>query len=239
MPKKTKTKRPTKKIIPTATRIIPATNSDTNKLIIGVVVGCLSIFLLITVLIGALIFWTAWKVRKEVRRDPMPFTQEQPMDIFQEDSSAPIVNDNSEGFLPPSTSKKNMGNIKKVYTKNGKNYLDIDYIQWLTGDEAEKAMREDGQCPKTEECIVYDDYYIRNVNPQIRTFEVSPDVEITMQTLDSETTGNVNQNKKISFSMLQTIFTPGSANHDKYQNTPFIIELSNNKIVRILEQYIP
>jgi len=144
-----------------------------------------------------------------------------------------------EGFMPPSTSAKNMGYIKKAYTKSGKNFIDIDYIQWLTGTDAEKALREDGRCPKTGECIVYDDYYIRNQNPLIRTFEVAPDVEIRMQTLDSETTGQVGQNVPITFDRLKEIFTPPSAPQQQYEYKPFIIELSNNRIVKITEQYIP
>jgi hypothetical protein len=150
------------------------------------------------------------------------------------ESSAPV-----EGVQPPSVSQKDMGYLKKVYTQSGKNLIDIDYIQWLSGADAEKAMREDGKCPRAGECIVYDGYYIRNQNPLIRTFEVVPEADIRMQTLDAETTGLVDENKQISFEDLKNIFAPRSANQKRYQYVPFIVELSNNKIVKITEQYIP
>jgi hypothetical protein len=144
-----------------------------------------------------------------------------------------------EGYFPPTASAKNMGYLKKVYAKNGKNFIDVDYIQWLDGAEAEKAMREDGQCPKTGECVVYDDYYIRNQNPMVRSLEVAPEAEIRMLTLESETTGRVDQIQVISFEKLKNIFNPGSTTQQRYQFTPFIIEFVNNKIVKITEQYIP
>jgi len=150
-----------------------------------------------------------------------------------------VPSEEVEGFLPPSTSEKNMGYIKKVYVKNGQNYLDIDYIQWFTGTEAEKAMREDGKCPKKGECIVYNDYYIRNQNTLIRSFEVSPSADIRMQTLDSETTGSVDQNKKITFEKLKEVFASGSTYKEHYQFVPFIVEIGNKQIVKITEQYIP
>lgn len=141
----------------------------------------------------------------------------------------------AEGFLPPATSEKNMGYIKKIYAKNGKNYLDIDYIQWLYGQEAEKAMREDGRCPKSGECIVYDDYYIRNQNPLIRTFEIAPDVAIKMQTFNSENEGLV-AGRAIS---LETLKSALNSDKQHYQYVPFILELSNQQIYKITEQYIP
>jgi len=136
----------------------------------------------------------------------------------------------------PYSGERQIGYVKKVYTKDGKNYLSIDYIQWLTGAEAEKAMREDGQCPKTGECIVFDDYYIRNVNPLIRTFEVSPDAKITMQTYDMEETGLIHP-QEISFAQFSWIFAPKV--NSRLKDVPYIVEISSKKITKINEQYIP
>ena len=69
---------------------------------------------------------------------------------------------------------KDLGFIKKIYKNNDKIYLDIDFVQWLTGDEAKNAAKEDGYigcCPNN--------YYVRNQNPQIRTYEVSENVKIS------------------------------------------------------------
>lgn len=256
MPKKTKT--------PKANQAIdfPTKNIGNSNTALWVVIGCLTALVIVLTIAGAYLFWSNWKLKKQTLGMP-PFGLEQwlnnrmlpPNNLYPVPSSsnlpAPTENLNQnlnpeslpelteEGFLPPATSEKNMGYLKKVYQKNGKNYLDIDYVQWLTGAEAEKAMREDGRCPAQGECIVYDDYYIRNQNSLVRSFEVSPDVRIKMQTLDSETTGNVNQNRSVTFAKLESVFAPDSAYKTRYQNVPFIVELSSNKIVKINEQYVP
>ncbi|MCX6766655.1 MAG: hypothetical protein NT170_02640 [Candidatus Moranbacteria bacterium] len=98
-------------------------------------------------------------------------------------------------------------------------------------------MREDGQCPKTGECIVYDDYYIRNQNPLVRTFEISPDVKIVMQTYDAEQTGVVMNNQEISLDQFKDIYSSNS--RLGLRDVPYIVEISNQQIVKITEQYIP
>jgi hypothetical protein len=73
-----------------------------------------------------------------------------------------------------SSSEKNLGNgrvraggfIKRAYEEGGGRKIDIDYADFLTGEEAERAAADAGD-------EVNNDYYIRNVNPKVRTFSVS------------------------------------------------------------------
>lgn len=58
--------------------------------------------------------------------------------------------------------------------------LIADYAQWLTGDEADRAAIEDGEIAEGES--VPNGYYIRNVNPQLRTLPVADDVTIFLPT---------------------------------------------------------
>jgi hypothetical protein len=51
--------------------------------------------------------------------------------------------------------------------------IDFDLACWFSGDAADLAAAEDG-----EESPAPNGYYIRNVNPQVRTVEVSPTVEV-------------------------------------------------------------
>jgi len=137
----------------------------------------------------------------------------------------------------PTGTEKAMGYIKTVYESGGKRYLNIDYIQWLTGDEAIKAMREDGKCPvdiypDPSYCIP-NGFYIRNQNPKIRTFEISKDVQISRVTaFDYSPTGV----KSISYEELKNLFTPTDS---YFKNIPFHIEVVNGLVVKITEQYIP
>lgn len=228
-----------------------------SNAIVWVVVGCLGFAFIFGILIMGIFAWGIWRITNynfPFDRGDTSFHKNikvyPPEDIYNLETARNAnqnsveTNDNFsetpvEGVGMPLNTEKNMGYLTKVYVKNGKNFLDIDYVQWLTGEEAQKAMREDGECPTKGECIVYDDYYIRNQNPLVRTFEVSPDVDIRMQTLDSETTGQIDQNRKISFEKLESVFAPGSSYKERYRFTPFIIEISNKKIVKITEQYVP
>lgn len=45
--------------------------------------------------------------------------------------------------------------------------LEVDYAQWLTGEDATLAAREDGVIGPDD--FIENDYYIRNENPQLRT----------------------------------------------------------------------
>jgi len=231
-----------------------------NKALWWILGGCLAIIIISVLVVGGIAFWSYKKVKKEVKENQRRFEQAQseaqnsapgagtsvappsqtsvpetpvPTSVSEEGTAS---QQDDSSLYPPAVTERTMGFIKKVYTKNGKNYLDVDYIQWLTGTEAEKALREDGQCPKTGECIVYDDYYIRNVNPLIRTFEISPDVEITMQTYEMEATGQIHA-QKINISQFSQIWNTSSISG--MQIAPYHIGIGNKKILEISEQYIP
>lgn len=241
--------------------VVPPVKKSNNKVLFWILGGCLVLLLIGGLVIGGIAYWgykkvnqaasdnkrqieerqnEANKIKEESQNIGKPVeapapAKDLPQAISEEPQTNPDTSQNEEGALP-FAGEKQIGYVKKVYTKNGKNYLSIDYIQWLTGTEAQKAMREDGACPKTGECIVYDDYYIRNQNPLIRTFEISPDATITMQTYTMETTGQI-QPEIISFEQFRQLF---SANADmRFKNVPYIVEISSNKITKINEQYIP
>jgi hypothetical protein len=230
-----------------------------NKVLFWILGGCLALLVIFGLVLGGIAYWSYKKVKKGIEENKPKMSQSQnqaekniedlqntngsaqvleeeiPQTISEEPSTNSDAPQSAEGALP-FAGEKQIGYVKKVYTKSGKNYLEIDYIQWLSGAEAQKAMREDGACPKTGECIVYNDYYIRNANPLIRTFEMSPDVEITMQTYDMETTGQI-QAQPISLSQFSQIW--GGSAKPNLKKVPYIIEISSNQITKINEQYIP
>jgi hypothetical protein len=224
-----------------------------NKILFWILGGCLILLLIGALIIAGLAYWGYKKVKNEVRLKDATMLQQQNRLASGEQNAAPVPANTSENIpeesaaqqpasaegTTPYVAEKQIGFIKKAYAKSGKNYLDIDYIQWLTGDVAEKALREDGQCPKTGECIVYDDYYIRNQNPLIRTFEISPDAKIVMQTFSAEQTGIVMNNEEITFNQFRNIFSSGSESDFHLKDVPYIVEISNQQIVKITEQYIP
>lgn len=126
--------------------------------------------------------------------------------------------------------------LKSVYVKNGKNYIDVDYIQmFATIDEQKKAKFEDGECSDIINCEVYNNGYKRNTNPLIRTFEVSPSVLINVygeynQYLNN---GNLDSSKSlITFSQLKD-FSNKQGNYEQY----IVLDVKNDKVVKIIEPY--
>lgn len=236
----------------------PVSKSNSNKVLLWILGGCLALLIIAGLLAAGFIYWGYKKINQAAsdngrhieERQNAPNISEEPQDtngpsqpsaqellqtISEDPQATPGNSQSAEGALP-FAGEKQIGYIKKVFSKAGKNYLAIDYIQWLNGAEAEKAMREDGKCPKNGECIVLDDYYIRNVNPLVRTFEISPDAEITMQTYDMEETGLI-QPQKISLSQFSWIFAPKV--NSRLKDVPYIVEISSNQIMKINEQYVP
>jgi len=212
--------------------------------------------LIASLAIGGLAFWSYKKVKKEIKENQQRFEQVQkqaqnsaptsPTNARPSQASIPedpVEAQNQDGgdvpddIYPPEASEKAIGYLKKIYSKNGKNYFDIDYIQWLTGDVAEKAMREDGECSQKGECIVLNDYYIRNQNPLVRSFEVAPDAEILAHDFSTDySTGNWNESW--TFSRFSNYFNTNAKN-GYWDSVPFHVEIGNNRIIKITEQYIP
>lgn len=231
----------------------PAKSS--NKTLWWILGGCLIIIVISGLVIGGVAWWGYKKVKKEIKNNRPNFEKLQselekaqkqaeriegqgmPPVSGQNFSEEPAAPETGEAGVLPANGERQMGYVKKVYAKGGKNYLGIDYIQWFTGDAAEKAMREDGECSPGGECLVLNDYYIRNVNPLIRTFETAPGVKIFMQTYDIENTGDIQWNREITLTQFKNIFTAKPSSHLK--DVPYIVEIENKQITKITEQYVP
>lgn len=133
--------------------------------------------------------------------------------------------------IDSSISEKAIGYIQAVYEKSGKKYLDIDYIQWLTGEAAITAAMEDKGC-KREECIP-NGYYIRNRNIQIRTFEISE--KATILSLE----GDLTKGKVITPKQFLAQFADESEQNQWLKKAPYNIEVASGVVTKISQQYQP
>lgn len=108
---------------------------------------------------------------------------------------------------------KKIGGISKVYEDNGKRYLSFDEIEFFidkgpNDDTAEKEARKDGADPAIfDEANVNvrlsDSYYIRNKDKSLKTYEISPNVDISVCGF-SVNLDTVNQ-QKISYEKFKTV----------------------------------
>lgn len=133
--------------------------------------------------------------------------------------------------IDSSLNEKAVGYIKLVYDQSGKKYLDIDYVQWLSGEAARAAAIEDKGC-KPEECIP-NGYYIRNRNAQLRTYEISEKAIV----LSLE--GDLTQGKAITLKHFIEIFEDTAQSTQWLRESLYDIEVKEGIVTRIAQRYQP
>lgn len=129
-----------------------------------------------------------------------------------------------------------------AYLKDGKNYIDVDYVEWLYGDASIKAQVEDGKCASVSECYAFPNGYKRNLNPLIRTFEVSFSAPINVNGTIAFAFNALGQNLSISFKQLKDTVSKMKSylSYDppfKEPKTFITIDVNNNIVTKIVEPY--
>jgi hypothetical protein len=105
--------------------------------------------------------------------------------------------------------------------------ITFDLIQFFMGDAATKAAAEDGQ-----ESPPPNDYYIRNVNPRLRTLPVQAGAPITVNVLAAQETGSSTKDVPVTLDKLASYF-PNSG------TPPFWITVAQGQVTRMAQQYLP
>ncbi|MBO9565222.1 MAG: hypothetical protein J7621_20770 [Niastella sp.] len=147
------------------------------------------------------------------------------------DTSA-VVNAPKESVLPPEESDTlKFCHIRKFYEKNGTQFIDADYIQFLFGDKAVAAARKrnDAEMEIENGDTVYsvpNDYYAINDNPRIRSLALDKNVRCSVIDMRAE--------------VYPTDTTLKSLQSMNTEDKVFILTLDKNNVVtRIKEQFIP
>lgn len=107
----------------------------------------------------------------------------------------------------------------------GQRTVTFDLLQWFEGAAAAKAAAEDG-----EESPPPNDYYIRNVNPRLRTLPVAADAPITVSSLASS--ANPTKDTPVTLAQLAGYFPTSVAD-------PFWITVERGQVTEITQQYLP
>jgi hypothetical protein len=102
-----------------------------------------------------------------------------------------------------------------------------DVIQFYWGEDAAREAAKDHQ-----ESPPPNDYYIRNLNPKLRTLTVTPDAVITTNTLTAGYTGSATKNVRVPLDRLRIVLLSRNS-------PPFWITVQHGKVTRIAEQYLP
>jgi hypothetical protein len=105
--------------------------------------------------------------------------------------------------------------------------ITFDLIQFFTGEAATRAAAEDNQ-----ESPPPNDYYIRNVNPRLRTLPVRAGAPITVNVLAAQSTGSSTKDVSVTLAKLASWFpNQGTA--------PFWITVELGEVTRIAQQFVP
>jgi len=116
---------------------------------------------IIVILVGAVGYFAFVKKSEPVAQQPTP-TPTQTTTSTKSPTPTPT----------PTATEKDVINqpayLMVAYSKNGKNYIDVDYVEWLHGDASIKAQVEDEKCVSVSECYDYPNGYKRNQNPRQR-----------------------------------------------------------------------
>ncbi len=132
---------------------------------------------------------------------------------------------------------KAMGYIDKVYIKDGKRYISIDYAEMLGGQAAIDAAIDAGYIEPGED--LPNDYWISNTNTQKRVFEVSGTVAITTST---RWVAGEDMGAACTWNDFKSFWGPAGALEDSekhLKNMPWWIERDGQIVLKIDEQYLP
>ena len=106
--------------------------------------------------------------------------------------------------------------------------ITFDLIQFYFGDDASREAAKDGK-----ESPPPNDYYIRNVNPALRTLPVRADATITVNTLAAGYTGSATKNVGVQLYRLEIMLDA------RGYSPPFWITVRSDQVTGIAEQYLP
>ncbi|MDQ0197889.1 hypothetical protein [Neobacillus ginsengisoli] len=142
----------------------------------------------------------------------------------------------SDAFAKSSVSTHNVTEKATTYITSfkvirGKLVGNFDYIQWYFGKDADREFLKDCKCSK-EMDHAPDGYWIRNVNPKIRTYSISNSAQYVLQTRSPY---SIKWNEKVTKSQFLSFLKERNKDH----TIPFHIEVKNGVVTKITEQYIP
>ena len=126
--------------------------------------------------------------------------------------------------------KEEHANIIGIVSSNDTVFIDVDYIQYLTGQQAINAAKKNKDADTTGEngkihVSIPNDYYIVNESKKIRRLKLSEKVAFEL-IINPDRTHPIIDNSSISFEKI-------------YRDSPFILTISNNEVVKIKELFLP
>lgn len=145
-------------------------------------------------------------------------------------SDSTDLQENTDEIQLTMTSDSSYCYIKDVINQNNRTYLTVDFIQFFTSDKAIEEAKKRGDAEYDIEengdttHFVYNDYYIANDNPKLRTFKLADSTKIEfLEVLGGTATDFKNTDKAMK----------------RVEFSPFIIVTEHGRILSLKEIYTP
>lgn len=131
--------------------------------------------------------------------------------------------------------------VNDVYLSNGKKYVDVDTIEFFTGDEAYEQAAIDGNLYKDENGndFLPNGYYIRNYDSAVETYEISEDAILSLcnYVVDPSSTDNSSVVVPVSYEEFE-LYINNSKGLDQ-RSRMFWINTKNDIVESIEMQFTP
>lgn len=120
-----------------------------------------------------------------------------------------------------------LGYVKDLFDESGSKYMSIQYVRWLSGEEAIKAIMEDNKCTREEAQSRYtNDYYIQYNDKEVKKVKVSNNATYSIIQTGVETTkSNFDEVKKALGQTTQGILC--------------YVTIKDNEIIDLEQKYQP
>ncbi len=144
--------------------------------------------------------------------------------------------------------------LDSIVEKTDGDYMNVNLINWYTWEEAaaQLAKNEPETCEamkkedNTDICYPLDDYYIVNTW-NMAFYKISENVKTVMQTYSSGKDWEMHRNETVPYTTFKDIINNGktmtmddwSSYKMQYNKVPFHVEMIDNEVVSITEQFIP
>jgi hypothetical protein len=143
-----------------------------------------------------------------------------------------ITCNSKNGDTPLSIEKKQQYTfIRGVIEKSDSTYLEVDYIQYLTGDSAIAAAKRMGDLDtfQTADGITHEDvpndYYILNESKKLRRIPIANECKYDLL-LFLDRIKKVDENSLASLKRI-------------YDDSPFLLTISNGEVIEVKEVFVP
>ena len=154
------------------------------------------------------------------------------------DSSKDTSNDNNSSVKSEviisidKVTENRFAYIKEIENLNSELFIKVDYVDYLTGQEAldaewrDKAYFIDGEDTITN---ITDGYYISNVNPKLRTFKLQDKISVE-HIIDDNGTQEMTEPKELNLQQIEIYIK---------NETLLFLHVKNGIIERIDERFMP